>query len=474
LSIRNTLRPRAALNLVTAAVATAVLAGCSYNIKDVENPVTLPAAWDSIPTPAAVAAVPVDWWKGFGSPVLDGLVEVALRDNPNLIATEERLKQAERALDRNRESLFPDLSVSASTGRTRTGGNEQPEFTSDSTSVRLSTTYGVDLFGADAARYRAQLATFIGTRYDTDLARITLSANVARAYFNLLGVRSRVNIARENLVIAERVLRIFEARYREGVSRAYDLSQQTTQVLVQRTQLIPLENQLRQAETALGLLLGLTPQEFRIEGEPIDQLNVPEIAPWAPAELLLRRPDMAAAELDVAIARANVAAVRASLIPVTLQLNASGNAGSQELFSLTDARTFSLGAALTIAESFFSFRQRRTNVLTAESNEYIALITYAQTIRTALKDVDDTLANANANLRTEESQRATLAQAQRAFELADIEYREGSANLQEVLDSQRSLFSAQDSLSQARLQRLTTAVNLYVALGGGWTVPTSR
>ncbi len=464
-------RPRAALNLVPAAVAAAMLAGCSYNIRPVDNPVAMPEAWDAQVTPESDATIAQDWWKSFNSPVLNELIEIALRDNPNLIATEERLRQAERNFQRNRDDLFPELSLSARTSRTENGGNQVAETTTDSTSVGLSTSYNFDLFGAQAATYRSQIASFIGTRYDAELARITLSANVARAYFNLLGIRSQVNVARENLAIAEELLRIVDVRFRNGVVRQYDLSQQTTTVLQQRTNLIPLENQMRQAETTLGLLLGIAPQDFRIAGEPIDALEVPEIAPWAPSELLLRRPDMASAEMSLISVRANLAAARARLIPVTLSLNASGNTGSQELFSLTDSRTYSVGGALAIAEGIFSFRQRRTNILNAESNEFIALINYAQTIRTALKEVDDTLATALANQRAEESQRATLAQAQRALELANLEYREGAANLQQVLDSQRSLFSAQEAMSRARLQRLNTAVNLYVALGGGWVGP---
>lgn len=464
-------RPSAVLKPLTVGAVVALLAGCSYSIRHTDNPVAMPAAWDAMPTPGATQGVQADWWKSFNSQVLDGLIERALRDSPTLLIAEARLRNAERTLSGNRDALLPDVSLSASTSRSERGGNQVPETSTESTSVSLSTGYTFDLFGADAAAWRAQVASFIGTKYDTDLARISLISNVSRAYFNLLSVRSRVDIARQNLAIAEDVLRIVQVRYDNGVVREYDLTQQRTSVLQQATNLIPLENQLRQAETALGILLGVTPQDFSIEGEPIDALAVPEVAPWAPSELLLRRPDMAGAELDMISASANLAAARASLIPLTLSLDASGNTGSQELFSLTDARTFTVTGALRIAESIFSFRRRRNSVLTAESNEYIALLNYAQTIRQALKEVDDTLATAYANLEAEESQRRTLAQAERALELADIEYREGSANLQELLEAQRSLYQARDSLSQARLQRLNTAVALYVALGGGWIAP---
>lgn len=469
---------RAARNAVTVGAMVALLSGCySYRLDKVENPVAMPQAWDFQDNAANAVLVQKDWWTSFGSPVLNDLIAQALKDNPGIIGTEERLKQAERAFSQNRDALFPEVRLSGSTTIGASGGTGdtlRPETTDERTgNVSLSTSYNVDLWGGTAARFRAQVAQFIGTKYDAELARIQLSAQVARAYFSLLSIRSRVNIARENLAIAEDLLRIQRVRFENDVLRQFDLTQQTTQVLSQRTQLIPLENQMRQAETALGLLLGRTPQEFRLEGEPIDQLQVPEVAPWVPSELLLRRPDMAAAETDMAAARANVAVARAALIPVTVQLSANGNqiGDNTALFSLTNARSFSLQGVLSIAEGIFSFRQKRNAVLNAESNEYIALVNYAQTIRTALKEIDDTLATANANLRTEEVQRQTLANARRSLELAQVELREGSGSQQELLDAQRSLFTAEDSLAQSRLTRLNTAVQLYQALGGGWTHP---
>lgn len=464
---------RAALPL-TVGAAVALLAGCSYRMDRVENPVQMPVAWDFQEATGSTATIQKQWWENFGSQILNGLIQEAQQANPSLIQLEERLKQAERTLSQNRDNLLPDLRLSTGLNKSYSGGNQVEESSRESTSsLALSSSHNVDLWGASAASFRAQVANYIGTQYDAEMTRIQTAAQVTRAYFSLLSVRTNVAIARENLAIAERLLRIFEARYENGVSRAFDLAQQTTQVLQQRAQLITSENQMRQTETALGILLGYTPQDFHLEGEPIEQLQVPEIAPWAPSELLLRRPDIAAAETDMAAAKANLAAARARLIPVTLSLSANGSqTGSPtELISLTDARTYSLSGALAIAESIFSFRQKRNSVLNAESAEYLALISYAQTIRSALKEIDDALATANTNRRTEEIQQQTLANSQRALELAELEYREGSANLQEVLDAQRSLFSAQNSIAQARLARLNSAVALYQALGGGWVPP---
>ena len=468
---------RAGPALVAGFFATVLLAGCSYRMDRVENPVKLPAAWDAATTPNAKPGIQKDWWKNFGSPTLDQLITDALRDNPSLIATEERLKQAERTLSGDHDALFPDPSISASTSKGRSGssGNSFPipngSNNTASTSVSLSARYTVDLWGGTAARYRASVAGFIGTKYDADLARIQLASSVARDYFNLLSVRQQVDIARQNLDIAQQLLRIIDARYRNGTVREYDLRQQNVTVLQQQTQLIPLENQLRQAETALGLLLGRTPQEFHVQGEPIDQLNVPEIAPWLPGELLLRRPDMASAETDMAAAKANLAAAHANLIPVSLSLSASDSTSSLKVFDITDVRNYSVSGILSLATGIFDYRSRRNNYLNSQSNEYIALVNYANTIRTALKDVDDNLATVEADQRTEESQRATLEQAQRALDLANLQYREGSSEVEDVLNAERTLYSARQSLAQARVTRLTAAVSLYVALGGGWDGP---
>jgi NodT family efflux transporter outer membrane factor (OMF) lipoprotein len=459
---------------LTVAALVALLAGCSYRIDRVENPVKLPVAWDAAaPIADPAQGIRPDWWQGFASPVLNDLISEALAGSPTLKIAEERLKQAERALSVARDTLLPDLSVNATSSRTRSGGDDVPTTIRSSTSVTGQLRYDVDMWGGAAASYRASRATLAGTRYDLDAARLTLSANVAAQYFQLQSIRARVAIARENLAVAERLLNIVDSRYRNGVVRALDLSQQTTTVLQQRTNLIPLEAQERQTETALALLLGRVPQEFHVAGEDFQALAVPEVQPWLPSQLLLRRPDLAAAETDLAAAKANIAVARANLLPGAISFTAGGTTASNELLSLANAaNSFSLSGVVSIVESVFGFRQRAVQVANARSNEFITLQTYANTIRTALKDVDDSIANAQTDLRREESQRAVLEQAQRALQLAELEYREGASSLQDVLEAQRTQFTAQDSLSQIRLARLNSALDLYVALGGGWSAPT--
>lgn len=484
------LLPRAPL---AACAALLLLAGCSYQMEKVDNPVNLPVTWDTPPTEAqpaaaqtaaalpatapaetaAASAPPQDWWLAFGSPVLTQLIEEALTGNPSVKIAEERVKQAERALSVSRDQLLPDLSVNASTSRSRNGGNRQVEIIGESTTINAQLRYDVDIWGGNAAGLRSSKASLASTNYDLDVARITLSANVATQYFQLLSIGARVAIGRSNLELSERLLRIVDARYRNGVVRQLDLTQQTTAVLQIRAALIPLEAQMRQTETALGLLLGRVPQEFHVPGEePFLQITVPEVQPWLPSELLMRRPDLAAAEADLAAAQANIAVARANLLPGAITFTANGGLFSPELLALTDlTKTFSVGGALSIVDSIFNFRARRVQLANAHSSEFITLQNYASAIRSALKDVDDSLANTQTNQRREESQQAVVDQAQRALTLAEAEYREGAGDLQSILDGQRTLFSAQDNLSQLRLARLNSALDLYVALGGGWSAP---
>lgn len=464
---------RAALpSLAVAAAVAMLLSGCSYRMDRVENPVALPAKWDAPNSANAQPGIPKEWWKAFNSPVLNGLIEESFKSNPSIIATDERVKQAERTLDQARDTLIPDLSVSASTSRGRSGGNNgRVETSTESTSVTLSSSYSVDLWGATAARYRASIATFINTKWDAEYSRITLAGQVARAYFSLLSAKSNLAVQQDNLAKAEELLGIVEARAREGLVNEFDLLQQRTQVQQNRTNIIQPEIAVRQAETALGLLVGRTPQEFHIEPEPIAQLTVPEVAPWLPGELLLRRPDIASSETDLVNAKVNVYVARTSLIPVTMTLSANGSSSSQELLTLTDTRNFSLQGALSVATGILNYKQRRISYLNAKSNEYIALVNYANTIRTALKEVDDNLANAEAAQRSEISQQLTLDTAQRSLDLVTIQLREGTASQEQLLNAQRTLFQAQESLARQRVSRLTSAVTLYTSLGGGWEGP---
>ena len=421
----------------------------------------LPAAWleTSTTTPAPI---PEAWWEAFGSPQLDALIAEARSAAPDLRIQGERVVQAELALRQAGAALFPALNLSGGGGTRNIDGDESGAF-----ELSLGASYELDLWDRIAAGVDASRASLAATRFDYDAARLSISASVATTWFQALALHERVAIARENLTIAERVLRVVQARYDNGAASALELSQQRSTVLNQRQAIEPLEVQLRQTRSALAILLGRNPQAAPADGVRLASIQVPTVNAGLPSELLLRRPDLAASEAALAAAAANVAAARAALLPA-VSLSAGAGVGSAALLSLADTtRTLSISASLL--QQIFDGGRLRAAVDIQRSRQRELVETHRRAIVVALKEVEDALADSARDARQEGAQREILGETQRSLRLAELRYREGADSLLAVLDAQRALFSAQDQLAQLRLARLTGAVALYKALGGGWS-----
>lgn len=447
--------------LLPATLLLALTAGCAFTEPVVRPELELPAQWAE---GASTVAAPIHdtWWQDFGSARLDALIDEALRSAPDLRIQGERVVQAELALRQAGASLFPALNLSGGSGSRNVDGNE-----SSSTDLDLGASYELDLWGRIAAGVDASRASLAATRFDHDAARLSISASVATTWFQALALQQRVDIARQNLTTAERVLRVVQARYDNGAASALELSQQRSTVLNQRKAIEPLEVQLRQTRSALAILLGRNPQASFATDEQLAALQVPAIEAGLPSALLLRRPDLAASEARLAAAAANIAAARAALLP-GISLSAGAGVGSAALLSLADTtRTLSISAS--VLQKIFDGGRLRAEVDIQRSRQRELVETHRRTILVALKEVEDALANATRDANQEGVQREILTEAQRSLRLAELRYREGADSLLGVLDAQRALFSAQDQLAQLRLARLTDAVNLYKALGGGWS-----
>lgn len=450
----------------------AALAGCAITEPRTVPAVALPAAWDEAATLTADAdleGVPARWWPAFGSPTLDALIDEGLGGSSDLRIGAERVTQAELALRQAGISRLPTLGASLGSSLSKSDGPDTGASERRSTSAALSVSYELDLWGRLAAGVQAGEAALEATRYDLDTLRISVASSIAASYFELLTTRERLRLARENLAVAERVLGVVEARYRNGVATALEVSQQRTTVLSQRGALIPLEVAERQTLSALALLIGRVPQGQAVADDRLETLRVPEPAPQLPSVLLSRRPDLAAAEADLRAADADVAAARAALLP-SLGLSAGGSLGTAALLNLADP-TASASLGLSLAQTLFDGGLRRSQIALAQSRRVVLVETYVAAVRSALKEVDDGLGNADRSRRQSEVQRSIVVQAQDTLRLAELRYREGSDDLLAVLDAQRTLFSAQDNLATLRLARLNAALDLVRALGGGWERP---
>ena len=433
----------------------------------------MPSAWAgqaSSSTDAAVSAP--DWWWEFNSEELPALVAAAVEASPDLSIATEHVVQAESQVRIAGASLFPQLSVGIGTERSKVrpdGGNWS---TSDGSSAAFSASYELDLWGRNAAGVRAAESSLRASRFDLESVRLTLVTGVASAYFQVLSLRARLVIARENLVIADRVFAVVAARVRNGAASELDLARQKTAVLAQRAVVPPLELQGRQTLFALALLLGRAPEGFAVGADvavTFSALAVPRIAPGLPADLLIRRPDLASAEAQLAVANANVAVARAALLP-GIQLTGSAGLASKVLLNFMSAPTTVLSIGASLLQSVFDAGRLRAQVDVAASFERELLEIYRKAILAALADVESTLASSSRTADQELLQEQILEQARRALRLAEIRYREGVDDLLIVLDAQRTLFQAEDQLAQIRLTRLQSSIGLFKALGGGWTI----
>jgi NodT family efflux transporter outer membrane factor (OMF) lipoprotein len=477
---RRALRFSASLTLAAVALA---LSACSLLGKGPQPPgiaSNMPAAWAEQPlSDAAVTAH--DWWRSFNSQELSALIAEALNANPDLVIATERVHQAEAQVRIAGASLFPELGFGAGTSRRETRPDGGSWSASSGSNATLSASYELDLWGRNAAGVRSAQFSLRSTRYDLETVRLTLVAGVASAYFQVLSLRGRLAVARENLVIADRVFAVVDARFRNGAASALDLARQQSAVLGQRAAIPPLELQERQTLFALALLLGRPPEGFnagfapRLNGAApapalkLTDLLVPRIAPGLPADLLTRRPDLASAEAQLASANANVAVARAALLP-GIQLTASAGLASSVLINFLNAPTATVALGASVAQSIFDGGRLRSQVDVAASREREVVENYRKAILAALADVESALASSSRTGAQELLQEQILEQARRALRLAEIRYREGVDDLLTVLDAQRTLFQAEDQLAQIRLARLQASLGLFKALGGGWQI----
>ncbi len=310
----------------------------------------------------------------------------------------------------------------------------------------------------------------MASRADRATVALTAIAGAANTYFQLLSLRERLEIARLNLELAESVLAVTQARVRNGVSPPLELSQQLAQIAGQRAEIPQLEQQVLEARAALAFLTGQPPEGFDVVGENLDAIATPAVVPGIPSELLLRRPDLVAAEAGLVAARADVIAARAALFP-SISLSAGGGVSSSSLRGLLDAPLgVSIGAGLS--QVIFDAGARRAQSEAAAAAELEVLAGYRAAVITAFADVETALGLIAHLAEQQQYETEQAEQAQIAFDIINARYQEGIADYLTLLDAQRTLYDARDSLGQIKLARLQAVIALYQALGGGWHVET--
>ncbi|MCQ8119139.1 efflux transporter outer membrane subunit [Methylomonas rosea] len=437
--------------------AVLLTSGCNL-LTDYQRPyVETPANWHE-PAQTASASVDPEWWQAFASDQLDRLMREALAYNNDLAAATQRVAQARAQAKIAGAGLWPAATLSGDFSDNRNNKTD-----SQQSSGQIDIAYEVDLWGANRARRDAGTALMLSQIFARDALQLVVMADVGQAYFNLLAIQERRQIASDFLDTVNAILTIIEARQRAGAAYELEVAQQKTAQANARASLDLLMQQQTLAENSLAILLGHPPQTQPLEAARFADLAVPGIAAEQPATLLQRRPDIGQVEMQLIAANADIAVARAAFYP-KLQLSLGSVLANPQPAGV--AATLAAGLTQPLFQGG-RLEGALSNALAA--NAELAEI-YRKTVLTAFKEVEDAAAIYNNSSRRLTALETAAAQARLAYNISQERYRLGAIDYQALLNTQTSYLSTENSRVQARLDVLIAQVQLYKALGGGWSL----
>ncbi len=448
----------------------ALLSACSVG-PDYQRPATAePTQWSGHVEP--IAPWPsLTWWQDFRSAPLDALMSQAERANFDIGAAMARVRQADAQAKIAGANLLP--SVQASGGETRNRNNTTTPRSGGSPkgvetlSGILSASYELDFWGKYADAAEAAEATARASRFDQQTTALTVQATVADTYFTVSALSDRLNVAQGNLDIALHTLDAIQARVAAGTAAALDLAQQESVVAEQRAAIPPLTQQLRQNVNALAILVGRLPEDLSTASDGLTAISLPAVAAGLPSGLLTRRPDVQFAEAQLVAANANIKEAKASLFP-DIQLTVQGGLQSAALASALNPSSGLYSLAASVTQPIFAGGALEAGI-ELEQARYDELVqTYQKAVISAFGDVENALVAVEMNGQQEAAQQIAVETAQRAYDIAQAQMFGGTIDIVTLLNTQRTLFQAQDSLVQVKLAHAQAVVGLFRALGGGW------
>jgi len=479
-------RARRLVTMVQTASLMLPLGGCLLSGDLPEPNLVVPAAYDQGPkNPAAAQAkLPsLDWWRNFRSRELTAIIEDARTNNLDIAAAVARIVQADAQARIAGAALLPLITANGNavnsqsskttskaniislkqTGRTLTGA----PIVTNNLQATLNASYELDFWGKNRAALRAAEETAIASRYDREVVGLSTVVSAANAYFLVLAAQDRLRIAHENFESANRILNLVKQRAAAGTASDLEIAQQESLVNQVRATIPPLQQTLQQNKNALAVLLGRSPEQVRVRGGSLKSIAIPRVTPGLPSELLTQRPDIREAEANLAAANANVYNARAQLLP-SITLTGDGGYESAVLRVLTRPESVIFSAAAGLTQPIFEGGRLLGNLDLQKGKQDELVQDYRKAVISAFADVENALYNVRETALTVQLQTAVVSSSRRAFDVSEQRLREGTIDLVTVLQTEQTLFTAEDALAQAQLARLQAIVSLYQALGGGW------
>lgn len=475
------MRPTLAALLLSAGV----LAGCKVG-PNYQRPNTIsPEKWTSrqdADTTTTVDLSLITWWKSFNDPALDSLTEVALVNNFDLKIAMLRLKQAREQKKIARASALPTLDANTSYARSlgsqdTEGRRQRPglpirDAQADLYQGGFDAAWEADIWGRVARSVEAAKADLESSEETLRDVRVTLLAEVARTYFEMRGLQRQLAVVKKNTQSQKESFDLTSKRFTAGLDSGLDSARAEAQVAQTESRVPTLEAGIERRKYELAILLGSTPDalttKFSELSLDVTQSPIPAgIAVGIPGDLLRRRPDVRAAERDIAAATARIGVAKAELFP-KLTLNGSVGLATSDFSTLStgSSRFWSFGPAVTLP--LFNGGRLRANKRLFQAREQEAIATYERTVITAYAETEIALSNfAREQTRNGHLRRAVQANT-RAVDLATKLFQQGLTDFLSVLDTERRLLEAEDSLADSDSLLATNLVSIYKTLGGGW------
>lgn len=448
-----------------------VTAGCTMGPDYARPPVDAPAAFRFEPATAAATANTA-WWKQFGDPVLDGLIDTALTNNLSVKIAAANVEQALAVITQTRSALFPQIGYSASGDKSRVPDTGLaaviPNYPNPQTTYQalLTASWEIDLWGRIRRLSEAAQATMLATDEARRGVILTLVSSVATDYISLRGLDEQLVIARRTLGTYAESVRLYQLQLKYGQTSQMTVSQAQSQYETAATQIPQIETQIAQTENALSILLGRNPGAIP-RGKSIYDLKLPTVPAGVPSELLARRPDLMQAEQSLIAANAQIGAAKALYFP-TISLTAALGSSSADLSNLFKGPTRVWSYAGQVVGPIFSFGAVSGQVAQSEAAQEAALLGYQYAIQSAFADVDNALV-ANLKLKDQLAAQERLVAAFADYaRLARLQYAGGYTPYSTVLQAEQSLFPAELALASVRASVFVSAANTYKAMGGGW------
>jgi multidrug efflux system outer membrane protein len=452
-------------------LASALSGACATASAVVRPPATsVPSAWSrSVEGTTTSVEDLARWWERLCDPVLTGVVEQALKANPDLRIATARLRQAQARRNLAQANLLPSVSASGSVSGVK---RSQSDATAD-LSASIDASWEPDIFGGLRSAVVAARADLAATEEDLHNTQVSLAAEVAVNYVDLRDYQARLAIAQANLATQRETLQLTEWRAQAGLVSSVDVEQARASAAQTSAQIPSLQTNIVQAEHRLAALAGLQPTSLAKQldaSAPIPA--VPDgIAVGIPAESLRQRPDVRAAEQRVLAETARLAEAKAARYP---SFSLRGSLGTDVVTgALTGGTSFVASLVGSVAQTIFDGGRIRQQIEIQGAAQEQAVISYESTVLTALEDVENALVALEQDRQRLAALTIAVGASRNAALLSRQQYAAGLADFQTVLDTQRSVLTAEETLSATEANRTTDLIQLYKALGGGWS-PTER